>query len=217
MEILTQFIDIMLHLDVHLNQMAMYFGPWLYVIMFLVIFCETGLVVTPFLPGDSLLFALGAMTALENSVLNLPVLAVVLIVAGILGDAVNYAIGRYLGPRVFSSEYSRFFNKNHLLKTQAFYEKHGGKTIILARFMPIVRTFAPFVAGMGRMNYSRFAVYNIVGAFVWVLIFLIAGHFFGNIPAVKRNFHIVILAIIVISFLPVAIEFIKARRVKVRT
>lgn len=214
MALITEFLDIMLHLDMHLNTWAATMGPWMYALMFLVIFCETGLVVTPFLPGDSLLFALGALTATENAYLSLPLLAVLLIIAGILGDATNYAIGRYIGPKIFSREDSFWLNKEHLLRTQKFYEKHGGKTIILARFIPIIRTFAPFVAGIGEMQYRRFAAYNVVGAVVWVLTFLVAGNFFGNIPAVKTNFHIVILAIIVISFLPVVIEFIRARMAK---
>ena len=202
----------MLHLDQHLNQWLAIFGPWLYLILFLVVFCETGIVVTPFLPGDSLLFALGALASSENSAMSLPILLVSLSVAAILGDAVNYAIGRRVGPKVFQRENSFLLNKNHLLRAQAFYEKHGGKTIILARFMPIVRTFAPFVAGIGKMNYGRFAIYNVTGGLVWVFSFLLAGYFFGNIPTIKTNFHIVILVIIVLSVLPVVIEFFKARR-----
>ncbi len=208
---LSHFIDVILHLDLYLNQWVGAIGPWMYVLLFVIIFCETGLVVTPFLPGDSLLFAVGALAATPDSTLSLPLLAVVMITAGILGDAVNYSIGRYFGPRIFHSSNSRWLNKQHLLRTQHFYEKHGGKTIILARFMPIVRTFAPFVAGIGSMSYPRFATYNIVGAIVWVLLFLVAGFFFGNIPAVKDNFHIVIFAIIIISFAPVAVEFWRAK------
>lgn len=205
------FVHVILHLDLYLNQWVGAIGPWMYVLLFAIIFCETGLVVTPFLPGDSLLFAVGALCALPDSTLSLPLLAVVMITAGILGDATNYAIGRYFGPRIFFSENSRWLNKQHLVRTQNFYIKHGGKTIILARFMPIVRTFAPFVAGIGAMTYPKFAMYNVVGAFVWVLSFLLAGFFFGNIPAVKSNFHIVIFAIIIISFAPVAIEFWRAK------
>ena len=209
-DLFIQFMDVILHLDVHLNEWVTAFGPWIYVILFLIIFCETGLIILPFLPGDSLLFALGALTATENAFLSLPILAVSLIIAGILGDAVNYSIGRFSGPKIFSRADSFWLNKKHLAKTQAFYDKHGGKTIILARFMPIVRTFAPFVAGMGQMEYRKFAAYNVIGAVVWVLSFLFAGSFFGNLPAVKQNFHVVIFAIIIISFMPVAIEIVKA-------
>lgn len=205
------FFDIMFNLDTHLNQWATMMGPWLYVLLFTVIFCETGLVVTPFLPGDSLLFAIGALCAIENSVLNIFLIGILLIIAGILGDATNYAIGLRVGPKVFKSESSIFLNKKHLLKAQAFYEKHGGKTIIFARFMPIIRTFAPFVAGIGRMTYRRFAAYNVVGAIVWVVSFLYLGFFFGNLPFVKTNFHYVILGIIVLSFAPMVIEIMRAR------
>lgn len=206
MELVTAAIDIFLHLDQHLVEWTTTLGGWLYVLLFIVVFCETGLVVTPFLPGDSLLFAVGAITAIEGTPLSLPIVIVLLIVAGILGDAVNYSIGYRVGPKVFHSETSRLLNKKHLLKAQAFYEKYGGKTIIFARFMPIVRTFAPFVAGIGKMTYSRFAMFNVVGAVTWVVSFTVAGYFFGNIPAVKRNFQYVILAIIVLSILPAAIE-----------
>jgi membrane-associated protein len=187
------------------------FGPWIYLILFAIIFCETGLIVTPFLPGDSLLFALGALAATDNAYLDLKLLAVVLITAGILGDAVNYSIGRYFGVKVFKIE-SRFLKKEYLEKTQAFYEKHGGKTIILARYVPIIRTFAPFVAGVGEMKYSRFFAYNVVGAVSWVLIFLLLGNYFGNLPSVKSNFHIVIFAIIGISVLPMIIEIVRNYR-----
>jgi len=206
-----QFIDVILHLDVHLNVWVTNFGPWIYLILFAIIFCETGLIVTPFLPGDSLLFALGALAATDNAYLDLKLLAVVLITAGILGDAVNYSIGRYFGVKVFKIE-SRFLKKEYLEKTQAFYEKHGGKTIILARYVPIIRTFAPFVAGVGEMKYSRFFAYNIVGAVTWVLIFLLLGNYFGNLPSVKSNFHIVIFAIIGISILPMIIEVVRNYR-----
>jgi membrane-associated protein len=211
MEILVQLIDMILHLDQHLNTWISYFGPWIYVVLFLIIFCETGLVVMPFLPGDSLLFALGALTTVENPVLSLPTLLVLLLIAAVLGDAVNYTIGKAVGPKVFKSESSRWWNREHLIRTQKFYEKHGGKTIILARFMPIVRTFAPFVAGIGKMSYPKFALFNVVGAIFWIFSFLFAGHWFGNLPAVKSNFHIVIFAIIMISFMPVLIEFFKTR------
>src|SRR5262245_13248572 len=211
MELISQFVDVFLHLDQHLNEWAATLGPWLYVVLFVIVFCETGLVVTPFLPGDSLLFAVGALASLDGSPIGLPEVAVLLVVAAVLGDAVNYSIGAYLGPAVFSSERSRLLNKQHLVRTQLFYERHGGKTIFLARFVPIIRTFAPFVAGIGRMRYRYFATYNVTGALTWVLSFLLAGYFFGQLPAVKRNFQFVILGIIVISLIPVVTEFVKAR------
>ena len=209
---LTQIIDIFLHLDVHLNQWAEYFGVWLYVILFLIVFCETGLVVTPFLPGDSLLFAVGALAASPNSPFSLVLLFILLTVAAILGDAVNYSIGAWLGPKVFKSESSWLLNKNHLLKTQHFYEKYGGKTIVLARFLPIIRTFAPFVAGIGKMRYSYFAIYNVTGALAWVSIFLFGGYWLAEQPWVKQNFTYVIIAIIVISVMPPVIEYVMSRR-----
>jgi membrane-associated protein len=212
MELIQQAIDIFLHLDAHLNELAGSMGGWLYLLLFLIVFCETGLVVTPFLPGDSLLFAVGALAAIDGSPLHLPVIMALLCIAAIAGDAVNYAIGYRVGPRVFSSETSRLLNKEHLLRTQTFYEKYGGKTIILARFMPIIRTFAPFVAGIGKMRYPRFAMYNVVGGLVWVASFTLAGFFFGNVPVVKRNFHYVIVAIIILSVMPPIIEYLRARR-----
>jgi membrane-associated protein len=212
MEFLHQAYDLFFHLDQHLNEWAGMLGPWLYVVLFAIVFCETGFVVTPFLPGDSLLFAVGALAAIDGTPINLGVVTVLLCFAAILGDAVNYSIGYYVGPKVFTSEGSRFLNKAHLLRTQRFYEKHGGKTIILARFMPIIRTFAPFVAGIGKMRYPRFAMFNIVGGVTWVAAFLFAGFFFGNVPVIKKNFHYVILAIVIISVLPPVIEFIRARR-----
>jgi len=212
MDVLTQLIDVFLHLDVHLNDWAGALGPWLYLLLFAIVFSETGLVVFPFLPGDSLLFAAGALCALDGSPLSVAPLAALLIVAAVSGDALNYAVGAYLGPAVFTSEHSRFLNRRHLVRTQQFYERHGGKTIFLARFVPIVRTFAPFVAGIGRMRYAYFASYNVTGAFAWVLSFLLAGYWFGQIPTVKRNFHVVIVAIIVISVLPMVFEFLRARR-----
>ena len=216
MEMITNFIDVILHLDAHLNAWAAMMGPWLYVILFAIIFAETGLVVTPFLPGDSLLFAVGALCATEGSVLNIWVMMVLLIIAAVVGDAVNYSIGARIGPRVFHSETSRLLNKNHLLKTQRFYEKHGGKTIIIARFIPIIRTFAPFVAGIGRMGYQRFFSFNVIGALAWVIGFLAAGFVFGNLPIVKKQFHIVIIAIIILSIMPAVIEIIKERRAAAR-
>ncbi len=206
---MAQFIDIILHLDAHLAEWIALFGPWIYVLMFLVIFAETGLVVTPFLPGDSLLFALGALTTVENG-LNVWILLVSLTIAGILGDGVNYSIGKYFGSRAFESG-SRFFRKEYLDQTVQFYEKWGAFTIVAARFAPIVRTFAPFVAGIGRMEYRKFAVYNVVGAIAWVFIFVLAGHYFGNLPIVKRNFHIVIFGVIGVSLIPVIYPWIKHR------
>ena len=205
-------IDVFLHLDRHLGEWSQALGSWLYFLLFAIVFCETGLVVTPFLPGDSLLFAVGALASLPDSGLNLWLVAALLIVAAVLGDSVNYAVGAYMGPKVFSRADSRWLNQKHLQRTHDFYEKYGGKTIFLARFVPIVRTFAPFVAGVGSMTYSHFALYNITGAASWVLAFLLAGYFFGQIPAIQSNFHIVIVAIIVISLLPIAFEFVRARR-----
>ena len=212
MEFLMQFADWFLHLDVHLNELVITMGPWLYLLLFAIVFCETGLVVTPFLPGDSLLFAVGALAALPTSPLEIVPLFFILTIAGVLGDATNYTIGKYLGPKVFSRDDSWLLRKDHLKKTQAFYELHGGKTIIIARFMPIIRTFAPFVAGIGAMEYRRFAIFNVTGAVLWVGSFLVAGYFLGNIPAVQRNFHIIILAIIVISVLPGLVEWLRSRR-----
>ena len=212
MELIQHAIDIFLHLDTHLNDLATALGPWLYILLFAIIFAETGLVVTPFLPGDSLLFAIGALAAIDGSPIHVGFAIVLLSIAAVLGDAVNYGIGYRVGPKVFTSETSRLLNKEHLVRTQRFYEKYGGKTIILARFMPIVRTFAPFVAGIGKMTYGHFAAYNVVGGVVWVTSFTLAGYFFGNVPVVKRNFHFVIVAIIVISVMPPIIEFLRARR-----
>lgn len=212
MELLHQAVDIFLHLDQHLTQLVAQLGPWFYVLLFGVVFCETGLVVTPFLPGDSLLFAVGALAAAPGSTISVVLVLVLLSIAAILGDAVNYQIGLRLGPAVFRSETSRWLNKRHLEHTQRFYDKYGSKTIVLARFVPIVRTFAPFVAGIGRMSYRRFATYNVVGGVVWVFLFTLAGYFFGNLPAVKTNFHYVIVAIIVLSLVPPVIEFLRARR-----
>lgn len=212
MELIQYLIDVFLHLDTHLNDLAVSLGPLLYVLLFLIVFAETGLVVTPFLPGDSLLFAIGALAAIDGSPIHVGFALILLAIAAVLGDAVNYAIGYRIGPRVFTSETSRLLNKEHLVRTQRFYEKYGGKTIILARFMPVVRTFAPFVAGIGRMRYAHFAAYNVVGGAVWVVAFILAGYYFGNVPIVKRNFHFVIVAIIVISVLPPVLELLRARR-----
>jgi len=207
-----QLVDSLIHLSPDsMNQLAEIAGPWLYVVLFAIVFAETGLVVTPFLPGDSLLFAVGAVAASSTSPINLWVTAVLLVVAAILGDAVNYAIGFYVGPKVFSSERSWLLNKKHLMEAHEFYERHGGKTIILARFMPIVRTFAPFVAGIGKMSYPAFAVYNVIGGAAWVLSFLLAGRWFGEQEVVKKYFHLVIVAIVVISVLPPVIEYLRTR------
>lgn len=211
MDFLRKLAETLLHLDnEHMNGFAAYAGPWLYVVLFAILFAETGLVVTPFLPGDSLLFAVGAVAAGADSPISLPLTAFLLVVAAVLGDAVNYWVGCRLGPKVFSREDSWLLNKKHLNEAQRFYDKYGGKTIILARFMPIVRTFAPFVAGIGRMNYPRFALYNVVGGTLWVLTFLLAGWKFGGLESVQKNFKLVILAIIVISVLPAVYEFARA-------
>ena len=212
MNLVWHFIDICLHLDKHLDEWAAGFGPWLYVIMFAVIFCETGLVVTPLLPGDSLLFAFGAVAAREAVQINVGFSIGLLIVAAVAGDAVNYAVGAILGPRVFHYENSRLLNKKYLMRTHEFYEKYGGKTIVLARFVPIVRTFAPFIAGIGKMGYRRFWVFNCIGAAAWVPIFLLGGYYFGNIAVIKRNFHFVIAAILVISVMPMVVDWYNARR-----
>jgi membrane-associated protein len=210
METIKQFLDIVLHLREHIGELIAQFGPQIYTIFFVIIFCETGLVLTPFLPGDSLLFTAGAFAALGQ--LNIWFMFAILSVAAILGDTVNYWIGHYLGPRVFKWEKSRFFNPAHLKKTHAFYEKYGAKTIILARFVPIVRTFAPFVAGIGAMTYPTFFLYNVVGGLAWVAACLFAGYWFGNIPWVARHFEAVVIGIIVISVLPLVYEFWKSSR-----
>ncbi len=212
MDSLRHALDVMLHLDRYLNEWAGQMGGWMYALLFAIVFAETGLVVTPFLPGDSLLFAVGALSATDGSPVNVWVAGVLLTIAAILGDAVNYSIGRRLGPAVFKSSTSKLLNKDHLLKAQAFYEKHGPKTIVIARFVPIVRTFAPFVAGIGQMSYPKFALYNVVGGVVWVWSLTLAGYFFGNIPVVKNNFGTVVIAIVVISVLPIVIEWLRARR-----
>ncbi len=212
MELFSQVIDIFLHLDTHLNAWAAMMGPWLYVVLFAVIFCETGLVVTPFLPGDSLLFASGALASMEGSPINLWVLIPAIFVAAVLGDTVNYEIGKWLGPKVFNRKDSWLLNQDHLRKAHAFYEKYGGKTIILARFIPIIRTFAPFVAGIGKMTYLHFISYNVIGGLVWVLLFVCGGYWFADLPLVQNHFHYVIVAIIVISVLPAIYEFWAERR-----
>ena len=209
MELIRNLIELILHLDKHLNVIILTYGVWTYLLLFFVIFLETGLVVTPFLPGDSLLFAAGSFAALGS--LNVGLLFVLLAAAAIGGDTANYWIGHFVGPKVFSREDVPILNKEYLDRTHRFYEKHGGKTIIIARFIPIIRTFAPFVAGIGKMNYWRFISYNVIGGLAWIALFTFGGYFFGNIPFVKRNFTIVILAIIFISLAPVMIEFLSHR------
>lgn len=211
MEIIQSIIDFILHIDQHLVEIVSNYKTWTYLILFLIIFAETGLVVTPFLPGDSLLFAAGAIIAKPESGLNIFVMAALLIVAAFVGDLVNYHVGDYIGPRAFSGKV-RFLKKEYLEKTQNFYNKYGGKTIIYARFVPIVRTFAPFVAGVGTMTYGRFASYNIIGAVAWVVSFLFLGYFFGNIPVIKSNFTYVIFGIIFLSMLPPIIEWFRNRK-----
>lgn len=208
-DFITNVIGVVLHLDQHLVTWIQYFGSAIYFILFLIIFAETGLVVLPFLPGDSLLFAVGALTVFDGS-LDLLTVLVSLTVAAILGDGVNYHIGKFLGPKVFETN-SRLFKKEYLIETQNFYHKWGAFTIVAARFAPIVRTFAPFIAGVGSMHYRKFLSYNVLGAVSWVFIFVLAGHFFGNLPVVKTNFHIVIFAVIFISMLPMLIPWIKAK------
>jgi membrane-associated protein len=209
MEVIKFLIDFVLHLDVHLNEIISNYGAWTYGILFFVIFMETGFVVTPFLPGDSLLFAAGTFAALGS--LNPFFLFGLLAVAAVLGDTINYSIGHFIGERAFSGSI-KFLKKEHLDRTQEFYEKHGGKTIILARFIPIIRTFAPFVAGVGKMTYGHFIAYNVIGGITWVALFTSLGYFFGNIPFIKKNFELVIFAIIAISFIPPIYEFFKARK-----
>jgi len=209
MELLHAAVDLFLHLDKHLAEVIAQYGVWTYFILFAVIFLETGVVATPFLPGDSLLFAAGTFAALGS--LDVGLLMLLLSIAAILGDTLNYWIGRKVGPRVFN-EKVRFLRREHLDRTRVFYERHGGKTIIIARFVPIVRTFAPFVAGVGTMQYGRFLAYNVVGGIVWVVLFVLGGYLFGNIPVVKENFTIVILAIIVVSLLPLVVEWVRHRR-----
>ena len=206
---LASLIDFVLHIDQHLIELTQTYGLWIYAILFLIVFCETGLVVTPFLPGDSLLFAAGAVAALGG--MNVHIAAALLLAAAVIGDAVNFAIGKYFGEKLFAKPDSRVFKREYLDKTHAFYEKYGGKTIILARFVPIVRTFAPFVAGMGKMHYGRFIRYNIIGALMWVGLLTYAGYFFGELPVVKNNFGLVVIGIIVVSVLPMVVEIAKAK------
>jgi membrane-associated protein len=207
MELLQQLIQFILHIDKHLLDLCTQYGVWVYAILFVVIFCETGFVVTPFLPGDSLIFAVGSLAAI--GALNIWTAILLLVIAAFAGDTANYWIGHYVGPKIFHKEKVPLLNKEYLERTHRFYEKHGGKTIILARFLPIIRTFAPFVAGIGRMTYPRFMTYNLTGGILWVLLFALGGYFFGNVPFVRQNFSLVIVALILIPGIPAAIEFIR--------
>lgn len=211
---MTEFIDFFVHAERHLEWFITNYGLWVYALLFAIVFCETGLVVTPFLPGDSLLFAVGALAA--KGWMDVRVIAPLLFLSAIAGNSVNYSIGKWIGPKVFHYESSRFFNKAHLMKAHAFYEKYGGRAITLAQFVPIVRTFAPFVAGVGEMAYAKFIFFNVLGALLWVGLFLGGGYFFGGLEIVQKNMKLVILGIIIVSVLPIAFEFIKARLEKQR-
>ena len=215
MELLLSGWDLVVNLDRHLAALLQQYGAWVYLLLFAIIFSETGLVVTPFLPGDSLLFVAGALAAAGG--MDVHLLAVVLVLAAVLGNTTNYAIGYYIGPRVFQWEGSRFFNRKALDRAHAFYERHGGKTIIITRFVPILRTFAPFVAGIGRMSYLRFSVYNLAGALAWVLSLLYAGYWFGNVPLVKHNLSLVIIGVIALSLTPLAFEYLRYRLGRAKT
>jgi membrane-associated protein len=207
MDLVMMLIDFVLHIDRHLRTLCADYGTWVYVILFVIVFCETGLVVTPFLPGDSLLFAVGSMAAI--GALDLVGVMLILIVAAILGDTVNYSAGHYVGPKVFHEDHGRFLNKEYLLRTHRFYERHGGKTIVIARFLPIIRTFAPFVAGIGSMSYPRFLFFNVFGGVLWVLLFVLSGYWFGNMPVVQKNFSLVILALVLIPAIPSVVEVVR--------
>ncbi|MDD5428707.1 MAG: DedA family protein [Candidatus Omnitrophica bacterium] len=212
MEAIKYLIDIFLHIDKHLSAIIQNFGSWSYLLLFVIIFAETGLVVTPFLPGDSLIFAVGTLAAIGS--MDIVWLFVILFAAAVIGDSVNYAIGKFIGYKAFHIKHSKIFKKEYLDKTHKFYEKYGGSTIILARFVPIVRTFAPFVAGVGVMSYGKFFAYNVIGGFLWVAVFLSGGYFFGNIPIIKENFSIAIFAVVILSVLPIVIEYLKHRKAK---
>jgi membrane-associated protein len=209
-ELLTQLMDVVLHLDQHLQALVASHGAWIYLILFLIVFCETGLVVTPFLPGDSLLFVAGTVAAAGG--MDIHLLVLLLIIAAVLGDAVNYAVGHYIGPRIFSHSESRWLNPKHLQRAHDFYEKYGGKTIIIARFVPIIRTYAPFVAGAASMTYAKFTLFNVSGAVLWVTSLGYAGYFFGNLPVIKNNLTLVIIGIIILSILPGVIEILRHRK-----
>ncbi|HKQ26823.1 MAG TPA: DedA family protein [Burkholderiales bacterium] len=210
MDLIAGFLDLVVHLDQHLRALAQNYGNWIYAVLFLIVFLETGLVVTPFLPGDSLLFVAGTIAA--GGELHVHALVLLLICAAVVGDSVNYAVGRYIGPKVFRFEDSRFFKRAYLNRTHAFFERHGGKTIIIARFVPIIRTYAPFVAGIGAMSYRHFLAFNVIGAILWVVLLTYAGYFFGNLPVVKDNLTLVVVGIIVLSIMPGIVEFWRARR-----
>lgn len=212
MELLTQFIDIILHLDKHLAILVQQYGLWIYGILFFIIFAETGFVVTPFLPGDSLLFVAGALAAIGEGGMDILTLMGVLLAAAILGNTVNYQIGRFLGPKVFHWENSRFFNKDALIKTHAFYEKHGGKTLVFSRFLPFFRTFAPFVAGIGSMSYAKFTLYNLIGAVAWVVSLCLAGYWLGNIPWVRQNLTLIIVLMLAIPAFPALLAYLRSRK-----
>ncbi|MGE5946551.1 MAG: DedA family protein [Betaproteobacteria bacterium] len=211
MELLAQFIDIILHLDRHLAILVQQYGLWIYGILFFIIFAETGFVVFPFLPGDSLLFVAGALAAIGEGGMDVTTLMIVLIVAAVLGNTVNYYVGRYLGNKVYQWPDSRFFSRSALEKTHAFYERHGGKTLVISRFLPLFRTFAPFVAGIATMHFARFTLFNLVGALAWVVSLCMAGYLFGNIAWVKQNLSVVIVVIIAVSLVPVAVGYLKHR------
>jgi membrane-associated protein len=211
-DLIKKLIDFILHIDAHLAEIIRDYGLWTYAVLFLIIFAETGFVVTPFLPGDSLLFAAGAFCAKPETGLNVHLMALLLFVAAVLGDTLNYWIGAKIGPKVFSREDSLLLRKKHLDRAHAFFEKYGGRAIILARFVPIVRTFVPFVAGVGKMTYSRFIAYNVIGGFIWIYFFTYAGFLFGAHPFIQKNFKLVILAIIVLSVVPIVVEFVRGRR-----
>jgi membrane-associated protein len=212
MDLIQLLIDFILHIDVHLAELVRDYGAWIYGILFLVIFCETGLVVTPFLPGDSLLFVAGTLAALGDNHINVHLMVLLLIAAAVLGDACNYFIGKFFGEKLFRNPDSKIFKQAYLQKTHNFYEKHGGKTIIIARFVPIVRTFAPFVAGMGKMSYPHFFSFNIFGGIAWVALFMYAGYFFGNVDFVKHNLSLLIIVIILVSILPGIVEILRQKR-----
>ncbi len=215
MDIVQQLLSFVLHLDVHLSELIANYGLWTYAILFVIIFCETGLIVFPLLPGDSLLFAAGALAAI--TILDVHLLVLLLSIAAILGDSVNYSIGKLLGPKIFHHDSSRLFNKEHLHRAHEFYERYGGKTIVIARFLPIIRTFVPFVTGIARMTYARFMFYNVFGAFLWIVSLTYSGYFFGNIPFVKKNFSLVIVMIILISLLPGILSYMHAKYEKKAT
>ncbi len=209
MQLITGLLDLLLHLDKHLDQLAGQFGGWTYLLLFLIVFAESGIILTPFLPGDALLFALGALTATTNH-FNLLLILVLLTIAALCGYFFNYWVGEKLGTTLFKDPNSKIFRRKYLDQTHAFYERYGAKTILIARYLPVIRTFAPFVAGMAQMNFSRFAVYTILGGVVWVFVIVLAGHFFGGLPYVQHNFSVVILAIIVVSMIPTGVELIRA-------